>query len=171
MGLGAYTPTDEMAGANKRVGRAQRFARLAREVAGLTPAELAFASAAFAIAPVVKASLASRGLEGTLAVIERAMPARRPRAGVDVGRGARLVRWAFRRSDGTCLPESLVQLALHRWFGPEVELVVGVRREDAHQPAHSVGWELHAHAWIECGGGPPADAAPFEPILRRRLGP
>lgn len=166
-GLSAYTPIEDMAGANKRVGA--RIARLAREVLRMTPVEVAFTSAAFAIAPLVRASLARRGLEHTLAVIERAVPARPARAGVDAVRGARLVRWAFRRRDGTCLPESLVQLALHRWFGPDVELVVGVKRGEATPSTRTIGWELDAHAWIECGDGPPADAAPFEPILRRRL--
>lgn len=144
------------------------LARRARAIAGLSPAEVAFSSAAVLIAPLVRASLSRAGLDSTLAAIERLVPAGSMVSRVSVARGAKLVRWAFLRSDGTCLPESLVQLALHRVFGPDVELVIGVQRGER-GGARDLGWELRAHAWIEAVDGEPAAPTPFEPILRRRL--
>lgn len=165
----AYTPIDEMAGGKKGVrGWTAVAARRASAIASLEPAEVAFLGAAVALAPWVRASLARRGLDRTLKSLDR-IPRGRGRGRVGASRGATLVRWAFLRSDGTCLPESLVQLALHRWWGPEVELVIGVRRGTTLAMGES-GWNLAAHAWVEANDGPPADAAGFDPILRRRLG-
>ncbi|MFO0613070.1 MAG: lasso peptide biosynthesis B2 protein [Polyangiaceae bacterium] len=162
-----------MAGANKRVARViTATARRAAAIAALTGPELAFACAAFALAPVVRASLGRFGLERTMKHLERIVPPRTATGAVSVAKGAELVRWAFRGGDGTCLPESLVQLALHRWFGPEVELVVGVQRGEP-RSSQPVGWELRAHAWIEridpTGEASVGERTPFEPILRRRL--
>lgn len=155
-------------GNNRVERRLHRAARRARELAGLSAAEVAFTAAAVVVAPLVRASLAKSGLERTLGAIERLMPPGSMVRGVTVARGAKLVRWAFLRGDGTCLPESLVQLALHRWFGPEVELVIGVQRGDRATTA-DIGWELRAHAWIEAIDKPPDQPPTFEPILRRRL--
>lgn len=169
--FGAYSEEERAATAPPR-RLLLRAARRATELASMSAAEVAFTTAAVMVAPFVRMSLARRGLERTLDAIERLVPPGSMVRGVAVERGAKLVRWAFLGGDGTCLPESLVQLALHRWFGPDVELVIGVRRGERGESATTSvdpRWELRAHAWIEATDRAPGAPPAFEPILRRRL--
>lgn len=138
----------------------------ATELRTLTPAERRFLVKAWIAAPFVEAVLGAVGLERVLATLERRRFAPRGER-IDVERGERLVRAAFRYGPAKsgCLPESIVQYALHLRTGPEPRLVIGVRKvqgdaRDENEPKT----ELGAHAWIEELAG--ARRLPeFAPIL------
>lgn len=107
-----------------------------------------FAARAWLGAPLVKASLATAGFGRTLDLITRlgrpAPPRRRRYRPVGPEEGARLVAGAFRLQpgQGACLPQALLQYALHLRDGVPVRLVVGVRRHEEER-------SLAAHAWVE----------------------
>ncbi|NUP07087.1 MAG: lasso peptide biosynthesis B2 protein [Polyangiaceae bacterium] len=124
--------------------RPSLFAALSRE-------ERAFFVASWLLAPAATAGLKVAGFRRMTDLLRR-VPARKSVLFADVGveRAESLVRRAFRWSiarwsvrDGGCLPQSMVQYAVHTLGGDEVRFVVGVQRGE---PA-PVGFE--AHAWIE----------------------
>src|SRR5262245_60141908 len=93
-----------------------------------------FAVRAWLGAPLVQARLATSGLQRTLRLIQ-ALPTatrrrRAPRRPVGPEEGAALISSAFRFHvvGGACLPQALLQYALHRVDGVPSRLVVGVRR-------------------------------------------
>jgi hypothetical protein len=106
-----------------------------------------FAARAWLGAPLVQASLATAGFRRTLRLITWFGSGSAPRRPVGPEEGASLVAGAFRLQlgklgKGACLPQALLQYALHRRDGVPVRLVVGVRRPDD-------GRALSAHAWVE----------------------
>lgn len=103
-----------------------------------------FAARAWLGAPLVQASLATAGFRRTLRLITWFGRGSAPRRPVGPEEGASLVAGAFRLQlgKGACLPQALLQYALHRRDGVPVRLVVGVRRPDDGRP-------LSAHAWVE----------------------
>lgn len=135
--------------------RAAKLARLSRD-------ERAFLARAWLLAPIAVMSLRLWGFERVLAHLERRRfaPSRRP---IGVERGEALVRAAFRGGLATssCLPESIVQYALHLETGPEPKLVIGVRKE---RPRTSLLEGMAAHAWIEEAEGSRREPD-FAPIL------
>lgn len=123
-----------------------------------------FAARAWLGAPLVRASLAAAGLGRTLRLIE-ALPARRSPRPRPVGpeEGAALVAGAFRHHfvGGACLPQAVLQYALHRRDGVPARLVVGVQRPGD-------GRSLAAHAWVEAEASPESGA--FTPLFVHSAG-
>ena len=136
---------------------------LLEKLAELTVSERRFIARAWLAAPAVELGLATLGLRRTLNAIERLTPPRTSATPptISAERGAQLVAASFRRHvvKGTCLPQALVQYALHRQAGHEVTLVVGVR-----PPGSS---SLEAHAWVEDGAAATSRDEGYEPILTR----
>ena len=138
-----------------------------------------FAVRAWLGAPLVQAALATAGFDRTMRAItwlgapaRPARPGRRRPAPVGPEEGAALVAAAFRwqLGQGACLPQALVQYALHLRDGVPARLVVGVRR-----PAD--GPSLAAHAWVEAAVegdrpsvGGTARPAPFTPLFEHGAG-
>jgi hypothetical protein len=89
-------------------------------------------------------------------------------AKVGVADGVKLVKsvynWHFVR--GACLPQAVLQFALHRVDGVPAELKIGVARGEN---------LLEAHAWVEEPGAEHArdddPNAAFAPLLMRRFFP
>jgi hypothetical protein len=138
-----------MTGASSVIMRA-----LHRFVVG-RPEARRFVARAWLGAPLVQASLATAGFRRTLALItwlgrSSAPPRRKRHRPVGPEEGAALVAGAFRFQvgKGACLPQALLQYALHLRDGVPVRLVVGVRRPE-HERA------LAAHAWVEAD--PPSE--------------
>jgi len=134
--------------------RSVSFGRLVARFVALSPPERRFVALGLLLAPVANLLLAQRGLRDAAALANRAP--RLFRRGLDPARGELLVKAAFRHVPARpgCLPESVVQLALHRLSGDAVKLVVGVRRE-GHFGEPDL--EFGGHAWIETVGGPRRD--------------
>src|SRR5262249_10530870 len=127
-----------------------------------------FAARAWLGAPLIRASLSAAGLKRTLRLIEGLPGPRRPRRSpVDPTEGRALVEGAFRHHfiGGACLPQALLQLALHRRDGVPARLVVGISRPGD-------GRALDAHAWVEadCPTGGAEQSPPFAPIFVHRAG-
>lgn len=115
----------------------------------LRPEAKRFAVAAWLGAPWVELALATLGLRRTLALAERVGPERASESAwqkISVEEGERLVRAAYSAHfvRGRCLPQSVLQYALHRLDGAPVRFVIGIRREPQTR--------LDAHAWIESEG-------------------
>ncbi len=120
----------------------------------LSPGERAFFAAAWCLVAPVSGALRAGGLERVTRWVRRLPVAvLSSAAAVDVERGDALVRRAFRWSGarvvlnrpapegrGDCLPQALVQLAIHRLAGRDAVLCIGVRTGS---PA------FEAHAWVE----------------------
>lgn len=125
----------------------------------------AFLARAWAVIPVVEASLRVLGYRRTVGWIE-ALPAGRGRRGPSVLLGERLVGAAYRALPlpGTCLPRSLVQYLLHRRDGTPARFVIGVRRPDRAPdvvpPNDPGGPRIEAHAWVEDPSSARPAAAP-----------
>jgi hypothetical protein len=91
----------------------------------------------------------------------------RSETSISIERGEALVASAFsiQLCTRSCLPQSLVQFVLHRWFGPTPRWVIGVRRDaGAELGGNTLDWSLAAHAWVEESDGPSRDVG-FVPIL------
>ncbi|MFO0555106.1 MAG: lasso peptide biosynthesis B2 protein [Polyangiaceae bacterium] len=125
----------------------------------LSPGERAFFVVAWGLVAPVSGLLRAGGLERATRWIRR-LPIGVVRGGadVDVERADALVRRAFRWSGvraalgrpapegrGDCLPQALVQLAVHRLAGRDAVLFVGVRKD--------ASTDFEAHAWVEERGG------------------
>jgi hypothetical protein len=144
------------------------FLRRVRKLAELSPAESGFLAGAWVLARPITFGLSTLGFPRVLTWLE-GTPGRAGGGRVGVARGEELVRWAFRAAacdtQGSCLPRAVVQYLLHRTFGPEPRLVVGVSRVAAPiREATSLDWTLGAHAWVEVQGGPAREPS-FSPIL------
>lgn len=125
-----------------------------RSLLSLNRAERRFVAIGWMLAPVAALSLRTRGFHATAQLANRA-----PRVfmgPVAVERAEELTKAAFRHAlvRPGCLPESIVQLALHRMYGNHVRLLVGVRRRGHHG---DVDVDFEGHAWIEGLGGPKRD--------------
>lgn len=110
-----------------------------------------FGAVAWALAPMVEASLGAVGLKRTIGWLERltARGGRGPEA-VDLDLGERVVRRAFRAHiglRGLCLERALVQWAAHRLEGTPARFVIGLRDGARHTGEDGV----QAHAWVELG--------------------
>lgn len=151
-----------------------RWIDRARGFAAAPARERRFLMTAWVLARPVSFALARTKFPTVLAWLARLPRPRRrshaePCETIGVERGERLVRAAFRASasPGACLEQSIVQYLLHRRFGPEARLVVGVARDratpsDAGVPASAP--DLRAHAWVEEVGRERAEPG-FERIL------
>jgi hypothetical protein len=145
-----------------------RYARLPRS-------SRRFVARAWLAAPAVEAAVASIGLAATLRWIDRLPRGRRRSSGSAVGvrDGASLVkaayRWHFVR--GACLPQAVLQFALHRWDGVPADLRIGVARGAVSSgPATSRAKPLAAHAWVDAPEAPPPSDDPnaaFAPVVLR----
>lgn len=139
-----------------------------RFLASQRPEARRFAARAWLGAPLVRATLSAAGLRRTLRLIEGIPAPRSPRrAAIGAEEGAALVAGAFRHHfvGGACLPQAVLQLALHRRDGVPARLVVGVSRPDD-------GRALDAHAWIEADSPGEGTHQPssFAPIFVHRAG-
>jgi hypothetical protein len=145
--------------------------RALRRFAAARPEARRFVARAWLGAPLIEASLAATGLGRTLRLISWAArgPARLPRRKrhrpVGPEEGATLIAGVFRHHlvRGACLPQALLQYALHMSDGVPARLVVGVRRPSADEDQRP----LAAHAWVEAEPLPECGSAPsrFAPIL------
>jgi hypothetical protein len=143
--------------------------QLLRKAFALAPVERRFAALAWLFAPPASAFVRDGGFKRAIEGLERTAPLAVERANpsISVERGEALVTSAFARQLCTrsCLPQSLVQFVLHRWFGPTPRLVIGVRRDaTATFGGGDLDWSLTAHAWVEECDGPTRDIG-FVPIL------
>ena len=140
------------------MGTLDGLTRGLRRLAELDPERRRFALRAAVGAPLVEVALAAAGLRRTLAVID-SLPVRARRYPVAAAEGARLVTRVYRHHivRGACLPQAVLQYALHRLDGAEVELEVGARRVDG---------VVEAHAWIRGD----ARAEPDQPQRRADQG-
>lgn len=125
----------------------------------LTREERRFAVAAWLLAPVVTLLLRRFGFRKTVEIVREwvSLGAGRGRATVSVDRAEALVARAFKLTlaHDSCLPRSIVQLAVHRRNGDSVKLVIGVRR-GGHFGDADIDFE--GHAWVDPIGGPSRDA-------------
>jgi hypothetical protein len=126
--------------------------RALRRFAAERPEARRFVARAWLGAPLIQASLAATGLERTLRLITWAggparLPRRQRRRPVGPEEGAALIAGVFRHHllRGACLPQALLQYALHLRDGVPARLVVGVRRPSADEGQRP----LFAHAWVE----------------------
>lgn len=130
--------------------------RALRRLAAARPEARRFMARAWLGAPLIQASLATAGLERTLRLLawigrSPAQPSRRRSVRVarpvEPEEGAALVAGVFRHHlvRGACLPQALLQVALHRRDGVPARLVIGVRRPAGKGAKRS----LAAHAWVE----------------------
>jgi transglutaminase-like putative cysteine protease len=154
-----------------------------RRLAAARPEARRFAARAWLGAPLVQASLATAGLEYTLRLVawvgrSPARPSRRRsrhveshlERPVEPEEGAALVAAVFRHHivRGACLPQALLQVALHRRDGVPARLVIGVRRPLGEGVTRSRS--LAAHAWVEPEQGEQAASSPtFAPIFIDRM--
>jgi len=124
----------------------------------LTQPERRFVAGAWLLAPAVTLSLRVVGFRKTVEIVRGWVTLGRPHAGltVSVERAEQLVARAFQLTlaHDSCLPKSIVQLALHRKHGDRVKLVIGVRR-DGHHGDIDIGFE--GHAWVEAVDSPSRD--------------
>jgi hypothetical protein len=123
----------------------------------LTRAERRFAAGAWLLAPVVTLVLRRYGFRRTVEIVrERVVRGAVTGSSVSVERAEVLVARAFKLTvaHDSCLPKSIVQLALHRRHGDRVKLVIGVRR-DGHFGDRDL--EFEGHAWVEAVDGPRRD--------------
>ena len=143
--------------------------QLLRKAFALAPAERRFAALAWVFAPPASALVRDGGFKRAIEGLERTTPlaVERGDASISVERGEALVASAFARQLCTrsCLPQSLVQFVLHRWFGPAPRWVIGVRRDASTAfTGDALDWSLAAHAWVEERDGPAREVG-FVPIL------
>lgn len=124
----------------------------------LTREERRFAAAAWLLAPVVTLLLRRFGFRKTVEIVrEWVTPS--PASGakpVPIERAEALVARAFGLTvaHDSCLPRSIVQLAIHRRNGDAVKLVIGVRRDGRFGDADI---DFEGHAWVEAVDGPSRD--------------
>lgn len=108
---------------------------------------------AIILLPLVRASVAVRGLKWTAGALTRCSPGPAQAAGADEARpiaeAVALVA-GLPLVGGRCLPRSLVQWTLLRRRGIDALLVIGAAPPEADT--------FSAHAWVEVDGVPVADA-------------
>jgi hypothetical protein len=123
-----------------RAGTVHTWLRLAK-------AERTFGAMAFALATPVGLGLRLVGFARMNALVARLPLVAPPTCGgVTPERGEVLVARAFAHAPATpgCLPQALVQTAVHRLLGRDVSLVIGVRRGGSHAAGGPVDFEAHA---------------------------
>ena len=125
----------------------------------LTREERRFVALAWLLAPVVTLLLRRFGFKKTVAIVRErvALGHRHGSTSVPVDRAEALVARVFRLTlaHDSCLPRSIVQLAVHRRNGDNVKLVIGVRRDGRFGDSDI---DFEGHAWVEQVGGPSRDA-------------
>ncbi len=124
----------------------------------LTREERRFVAGAWLLGPMVTLALRRLGFRRTVEIVRERVAFGRAHEGLTlpVERAEVLVARAFAMTlaHDSCLPKSIVQLALHRKHGDRVKLLIGVRR-DGHFGDRDIDFE--GHAWVEDCDAPRRD--------------
>lgn len=124
----------------------------------LTRAERRFVAGAWLLAPLVTLALRRFGFRRTVEIVRERVAFGTAHEGLTlpVERAEALVARAFRLTlaHDSCLPKSIVQLALHRKQGDRVKLLIGVRRGGRFGDRDV---DFEGHAWVEAVDGPRRD--------------